>query len=85
MQEENFNACDLSFIELNYLLPLKTVCLIESAITLINDGNLQLQPHLQVVDIVELGFNCKVKPWYRMDLFDGIFKQREKIPYKYND
>ena len=46
--------------------------LIESAITMIDDGNLQLQPHLQVIDIVELGANQEVTPRYRMDLSDGV-------------
>ena len=59
--------------------------LTKSAITMIDDGNLQLQRHLQVVDIVELGANRKVTPRYRMDLFDGVSKQKETIPNKYND
>ena len=85
LQGENFNARVLSYIELNYLLRLKMSHLTEFAITMINDGNLQLQPCLQVVDIVELGLNHKATPRYRMDLSDGVFKQRATIPKKYND
>ena len=59
--------------------------LTQSAITMIDDGNLQLQPHLQVVDIVELGANRKSTPRYRMDLSDGVSKQKATIPKKYND
>ena len=59
--------------------------LTESTITMIDDGNLQLQPHLQVVDIVELGTNWKATPRYRMDLSDGVSKKKATIPKKYND
>lgn len=63
----------------------KNAPLNESIITMINDGNLQLQPHLQVVDIVELGLNRRATPQYRMDLFDKVSKQKATITKKYND
>lgn len=60
------------------------IYLTKNAIKMITDGNLDLQPHLQVLDISVFGHGPEPTNRYIVQLSDGVHKQKATLPKQYN-
>lgn len=56
--------------------------LIENAIKMIGDGNLKLQPHLQVLSMASLGMTIDQQIDIKIDLSIGFHKQKDTVRKK---